>query len=96
MPARPSSCVGADGDGTVPCKSLERPLHDWHPDGSWTLQKHVVHGSDHMNIINSWEFFDILTSIIVRGPGLEKVKAREQMERAIIEKFGIKRYSRPS
>ncbi len=56
------------GDGTVPLRSLLRPLSDWAgqagPQAGWALTHHTFEGVDHMDTMNYRPFFRALTDIL--------------------------------
>ena len=70
VPLPPCEIIYGPGDGTVPERSLLRPLREWKPDGSWVMTHHTFTGADHMDSFNYRGFFRVLTDIL--GDNVER------------------------
>lgn len=66
-PPHPTPTTAA-GDGTVPERSLLRPLYEWATQAGaqagWELTHHTFTGVDHMDSMNYRPFFRVLTDIL--------------------------------
>jgi hypothetical protein len=67
-PHHTTTKTNAAGDGTVPERSLWRPIYEWGaqagPQAGWELTHHTFTGVDHMDTMNYRPFFRALTDIL--------------------------------